>query len=67
MVFEHGKVQTSTLKMIHNALLSLSPTSVDAGRSSSAGGLILTKLSTSLNDESIDKLCLLLYLNLFMK
>ena len=54
-----GSEQTSSLKMIHQALMSVPPTSVEAERVFSASGLFLTKLRCQLSDITIDRLIFL--------
>ena len=58
-VFESNGVRPSSLERIYKAMLTLPPSSIEAERSFSAAGLFVTKLRTSLNDDTIDKLCFL--------
>lgn len=58
-VFESSGDRPSSLEKLYRALLSLPPSSIEAERSFSAAGLFVTKLRTSLNDETIDTLCFL--------
>lgn len=53
------KHQTETIKQVHQALLTIPPTSVEAERVFSAGGLYITKLRSQLSDASIDMLIFL--------
>ena len=46
-------------EQMYNALLTIPPSSVEAEKCFSAAGLFVTKLRTSLNDETIDLLCFL--------
>ena len=52
---QRGKV----LEILHKALMSVPPTSVDAERAFSASGLFLTKIRSRLGDETLSKLTLL--------
>ena len=56
-VFECNNQRPNSLESIYNALMTIPPTSVEAERSFSAAGLFITKLRTSLKDETIDNLC----------
>jgi hypothetical protein len=56
-VLEHTGDRPNNLERIYKALLTIPPTSVEAERSFSAVGLFVTKLCTSLNDETINMLC----------
>ena len=61
-LFIAGKKQTTQLQLLHKALQTVPPTSVEAERVFSAGGLFLTKLRTSMSDKTLDKL---IFLKLF--
>ena len=50
------------IEMLHDALQTVPPTSVEAERVFSAGGLFLTKLRSSMSDNTLDKL---IFLKLF--
>ena len=54
--------QTTQLQLLHKALQTVPPTSVEAERVFSAGGLFLTKLRSSMSDKTLDKL---IFLKLF--
>ena len=56
------KKQTAELQLLHKALRVVPPTSVEAERVFSAGGLFLTKLRSSMSDSTLDKL---IFLKLF--
>ena len=58
-VFESTGKRPNSLEALYQALITVPPTSVEAERCFSAAGLFVTKLRTSLNDETIDKLCFL--------
>ena len=57
--FIAGKEKTTALKHVYDALLVIPPTSVEAERVFSAGGLYLTKLRSRMSDETLDKLIFL--------
>ncbi|KRZ73176.1 hypothetical protein T10_2690 [Trichinella papuae] len=59
-VFEAVGQRPKTLQMLYDTLITVPPTSYWAERSFSAAGLFVTKLRSSLEDETIDTLCLLL-------
>ena len=61
-LFIAGKKQTAQLQLLHKALQTVPPTSVEAERVFSAGGLFLTKLRSSMSDKTLDKL---IFLKLF--
>ena len=61
-LFVAGKKQTAELQLLHKALRVVPPTSVEAERVFSAGGLFLTKLRSSMSDSTLDKL---IFLKLF--
>ena len=61
-LFIAGKKQTTQLQLLHKALLTVPPTSVEAERVFSAGGLFLTKLRSRMSDKTLDKL---IFLKLF--
>ena len=61
-LFIAGKKQTTELQLLHKALQTVPPTSVEAERVFSAGGLFLTKLRSSMSDKTLDKL---IFLKLF--
>ena len=56
-VFESTGKRPNSLEALYQALITVPPTSVEAERCFSAAGLFVTKLRTSLNDETIDRLC----------
>ena len=58
-LFIAGKKQTSELQLLHKALQVIPPTSVEAERVFSAGGLFLTKLRSRMSDTTLDKLMFL--------
>ncbi|KRZ75212.1 hypothetical protein T10_9929, partial [Trichinella papuae] len=58
-VFEAIGQLPKTLQMLYDALITVPSTSWEAERSFSAAGLFVTKLRSSLKDETIDTLCLL--------
>ncbi|KRZ00560.1 hypothetical protein T11_6182 [Trichinella zimbabwensis] len=58
-VFEAVGQRPKTLQMLYDALITVPSTSWEAERSFSAAGLFVTKLRSSLKDETIDTLCLL--------
>lgn len=58
-VLETTLERPSLLDKINSAILTIPPTSVEAERCFSAAGLFVTKLRTSLKDETIDMLCFL--------
>ena len=51
--------RTENLEKLYNALLSVQPTSVESERVFSAAGLYLTKMRSSLSENSINSLCFL--------
>ena len=55
-LFIAGKKQTTQLQLLHKALQTVPPTSVDAERVFSAGGLFLSKLRKYKSDKTLDKL-----------
>ena len=55
-LFRAGKKQTTQLQLLHKALQTVPPTSVEAERVFSAGGLFLTKLRSRMSDNTLDKL-----------
>lgn len=57
--FQMTNEMGSCLKKIYKVLQTVQPTSVEAERAFSAAGLFVTKLRSSLKDDSIDALCLL--------
>ena len=61
-LFIAGKKQTAELQLLHQALQAVPPTSVEAERVFSAGGLYLTKLRSNMSDMTLDKL---IFLKLF--
>ncbi len=58
-VLEMGGERPRCLDKIYRAMITCSPSSVEAERSFNAAGLFVTKLRSSLSDNSIDKLCLI--------
>ncbi len=58
-VLEATGIRPSLLEKIYLSLVTLPATSVEVERSFSAAGLFVTKLRTSLNDETINKLFLI--------
>ena len=58
-VFESTGKRPSSLEKVYKALKTIPPSSVEAERSFSAAGLFVTKLRTTLNDETVDTLCFL--------
>ena len=60
-IFEkiNKRSESHLFEQMCNALLTIPPSSVEAERCFSAAGLFVTKLRTSLNDETIDSLCFL--------
>lgn len=57
--FEVSLKRTENLDKLYNALLSIRPTSVESERAFSAAGLYLTKLRSSLSENSLNSLCFL--------
>ena len=58
--FEANKTMPTNLKLLHQALLSIVPTSVEAERNFSAAGLFLTPhRAGNLSHEMLDNLCIL--------
>ena len=55
-LFIVGRKQTAELQLLHQALQVVPPTSVEAERVFSAGGLFLTKLRSRMSDSTLDKL-----------
>ncbi len=58
-VFEQGKKRPPTLALLHRALLTIPPTSVESERAFSALGNFVSKKRCRLEDESINELCFL--------
>ena len=58
-VFESTGERPACIEKVFKAVRSLPPTSTEAERAFSAAGLFLTKIRSSLSDQSIDNLCLL--------
>ncbi|KRX12786.1 hypothetical protein T07_11503 [Trichinella nelsoni] len=58
-VFEAVGQRPKTLQKLYDALINVSPASCEAYRSFSGAALFVTKLRSSLKDETIDTLCLL--------
>ena len=58
-VFESTGERPACIEKVFRAVRSLSPTSTKAERAFSATELFLTKIRSSLSDQSIDDLCLL--------
>ena len=58
-IFENTGERPAILEKLFRAIQSLPPTSVEAERAFSAAGMFITKLRSSLSDNSIDKLCFL--------
>ena len=58
-VLESTLKRPSMLESIFNALNTVTPSSIEAERSFSAAGLFVTKLRTSLKDDTVDTLCFL--------
>ena len=56
--------KTIAIRDIHNTLMIIPPTFVEAERVFSAGGLFLTKLRSSMSDMTLDKL---MFLKFFFK
>ena len=52
-LFEATKKRSNNLAKLYHVLLTNKPTSVEPERASSASGLFVTKLRSSVNDESI--------------
>ncbi|KRY34014.1 hypothetical protein T01_14372 [Trichinella spiralis] len=59
-VFEAVGQRQKALQKLYDVLITGPPTSCGAEQSFSAAGLFVTKLQSSLKDETIDMLCLLL-------
>lgn len=57
--FEIDGTRGKLLEKVYGILKSIPPTSVESERAFSAAGAICTKIRSSLNDETIDKLCFL--------
>ena len=55
-IFKNTGEQPKCLEKIYKALKTLLPASADAERAFSAAGLFLTRIRSSLSDQSIDKL-----------
>ncbi|KRZ88157.1 hypothetical protein T08_13634 [Trichinella sp. T8] len=55
-VFEAVGQRPKTLQKLYDALITVPPTSCETERSFSAAGLFVTKLRSSLKDETIDTL-----------
>ena len=53
-VFEETGTRTVNLEKLYKLLLPLPPTFVEAERAFSSASLFITKLCTSLNDESVN-------------
>ena len=53
-IFEATKKRTPKLERLCNALLTIKPTSVEAERAFSTAGLFLSKIRSSLSDETLD-------------
>lgn len=58
-VFESTGERPACIEKVYKAVCSLPPTSTEAERAFSAAGLFLTKIRSSLSDQSINDLCLL--------
>ena len=58
-VFELTKTFTNNLEMLCNGLMGIPVTSVEAEHSFSASSLFITKLRSSLSDNTLDALCIL--------
>ena len=58
LFYATGK-RPSMLETLYNALKSIPPSSVEAERCFSAAGLFVTKIRTSLRDDTLDTLCFL--------
>lgn len=58
-VFEATGQRTYNLQILHKALLSIQPTSVESERAFSAAGLFITKLRSRLSDKSVNAMCVL--------
>ena len=58
-LFEATRKRPTQLELLFNALLSIPPTSVEAERAFSAGGLFVTKLRSRLSDKSLNALTFL--------
>ena len=58
-VFESTKKLISNLEILFKCLKTIRPTSVESEQAFSACGLFVTKLRSSLNDNTIDTLCFL--------
>ena len=56
-VFENLGERPKTLEMLFKALMTISASSVESERAFSAAGLFVSKLRTSLSDNSVDMLC----------
>jgi len=52
-LFESTRKRSNNLAKLYHALFTNKPTSVEPERASSAAGLFVTKLRSSLNDESM--------------
>ena len=52
-LFEGTRKRPTKSELLFNALLSIPPTSVEAERAFSAGGLFVTKLRSRLSDKSL--------------
>ena len=57
--FEVTFKRTENLEKLYNALLSVKPTTVESERAFSAAGLYLTKMRSSLSENSLNSLCFL--------
>ena len=57
--FEETGNRCSNIKNLHKSMLTIQATSVQAERGFSASGLFLTKLRTSLSEDTLDALCFL--------
>jgi hypothetical protein len=58
-VYESTGCRPSSLELLFKALMTIPPTSVEAERVFSAAGLFVTKMRSSLNDDTVDVLCFL--------
>ena len=56
-VFENLGERPKTLEMLFKALMTIPASSVESERAFSAAGLFVSKLRTSLSDNSVDMLC----------
>ena len=54
-----GGARSSTLELCYKNLLTIPPTSVESERTFSSSGNFATKISSRLNDHSLDCLCFL--------